>query len=117
MREYLFFVLLSIAVALSLSNAHRLWIRTPINVPLLLLIVSVLVTVPFALAPSYSFTEWTGLLIRLMAFYWALLVLQSQPVRAVVKGTLAALIAGTLIQAGFALVDFTIWGVLLAPYL
>ena len=75
-EEYLFFLLLISSVVVAYKTGHLLWIRTALDVPVLLFIGWVLVTVPFAIDPVYSFGEWRKLVVQIVLFYWALLVLQ-----------------------------------------
>ncbi|MEX5215788.1 MAG: hypothetical protein NW703_16725, partial [Nitrospiraceae bacterium] len=53
--RYLFFSLLLIAVAMRWKEGAPVWIRTPLDLPLLLLLGWILLTVPFSIDPDYSF--------------------------------------------------------------
>ncbi len=100
-------------------------IRTPIDLPLLLLLTWILVTIPFSLNPEYSFGEWRKLVAQCFVFYWAVFVIREisqrrQESRAVrsfswleILGkkchpriVLLGVLIGTLLLSGFALVDF-----------
>ncbi len=74
-QEHLFFLLLAVAVVLCWIQGRTPFIRTPIDVPLLLFLAWVLFTIPFAIDPAYSFSEWRKLAAQVLVFYWAFLVL------------------------------------------
>lgn len=106
-EEYLFFALLLIALLAAWREGLLIWTRTPIDLPLLLFIGWVLVTVPFAIDPAYSFSEWRKLVAQVLVFYWAVLVLRTQrDYRATMRGMLAAVALGTAALAIYALTDF-----------
>ena len=75
-EEILFFILLGLALIIGLFQGHELKIRTPIDLPLALLLAWVLLTVPFSLNPEYSFVEWRKLLTQCLVFYWAVYVVR-----------------------------------------
>jgi len=75
-EEHLFFGLFAVALALCWIERKSPWVRSQIDLPLLLFVGWVLFTVPFAIDPAYSFSEWRKLAAQVLLFYWALLVLQ-----------------------------------------
>ena len=100
-------------------------IRTPIDLPLFLLLAWILLTIPFSLNPEYSFVEWRKLLTQCGVFYWAVYVIRkisqrqqggapSLPFKWLegIRGTTHApnvflgVLIGTLLLSGFSLVDF-----------
>jgi len=106
-------------------EGKALRIRTPIDLPLLLLLTWILVTIPFSLNPEYSFEEWRKLVAQCLVFYWAVYVIREisqrrQESRAVrsfpwleifgkkchPRIVLLGVLIGTLLLSGFALVDF-----------
>jgi heptosyltransferase-3/putative inorganic carbon (HCO3(-)) transporter len=104
--EYLFFSLLVLAmVALGLERSF-VRIRTLLDLPLLLFVGWVLLTVPFAIDPTYSFSEWRKLAAKALAFYWAVVVLRTQTNGAVLRGVLLAVVAGTAAMGVYAIGDF-----------
>lgn len=105
-EEYLFFALLLIALATAWCDGKPIWTRTPIDLPLLLFAAWVLLTVPFATNPAYSFAEWRKLVTQVLVFYWALLVLQVREDRVITRQILAALVIGTTVLCAYALADF-----------
>ncbi|HJU06063.1 MAG TPA: hypothetical protein VJ692_13010, partial [Nitrospiraceae bacterium] len=88
--EYVFLALVLTAIVGAWLYGEKVVLRTPLDVPLLLFVGWVLVTVPFATDPAYSFAEWRKLATKILSFYWAFRVLQAQPNRTVTRGILAA---------------------------
>ena len=109
-EEYLFFTLLTIALAVAWLDGRQIWVRTPIDLPLLLFVGWVLMTIPFAIDPAYSFSEWRKLVAQILVFYWAVLVLRAHPDRSVTRGVLTAVVIGTVILCAYALPDFVARG-------
>lgn len=109
-QEYAFFFLL--AVALCLASVERInpWMRTPIDLPLLGFIGWVLCTVPFATDPAYSFSEWGKLVAQVLVFYWAMFVLQRHRRIELSRQIFWAVVVGSIVLSGFALVDFFLRG-------
>src|SRR3989442_4463854 len=105
-EEYLFFTLLATAIAAAWANGRTIWVRTPIDLPLLLFVGWVLLTIPFAIDPSYSFAEWRKLVAQVLVFYWTLLVLREQPKDEIARGILIAVVVGTAVLAAYSLTDF-----------
>ncbi len=125
---YLFFTLLPIAVGAAWLDGKTIWVRTPIDLPLLLFVGWVFLTVPFAIDPAYSFTEWRKLAAKVLMFYWALSVLRMaySPIfspfggegkereeifgRSIIRGVLTAVVLGTAAICAYALADFVASG-------
>ncbi len=125
MEEVLFFVLLGLSVAMVSLEGNDFGIRTPIDLPLCLLLGWILCTIPFSLNPEYSFVEWRKLVAQCLVFYWAVYVIRQISQRQLVEGSgvfikllegisvrkpaemiLLAVLLGTLLLSGFALIDF-----------
>jgi heptosyltransferase-3/putative inorganic carbon (HCO3(-)) transporter len=106
LEEYLFFALLAVALWTGWREKRAVWIRSPIEAPLLLLVGWVLLTVPFATDPWYSFAEWRKLVAQVLVFYWALLVLRARSDGSPTRGVLAAVVIATAVLCAYALVDF-----------
>jgi len=106
LEEYLFFVLLLIALAAAWLESKAIWTRTPIDMPLLLLVAWVLLTVPFATDPAYSFAEWRKLAAQVLVFYWALLVLRTGNNGTTTQAISAAVVLGTAVMGVYTLFDF-----------
>src|SRR3989442_2463502 len=105
-EEYLFFTLLLIALGTAWLDGKRIWVRTPIDLPLLLFVGWVLLTIPIAADPAYSFAEWRKLVAQVLVFYWTLLVLREQPKDEIARGILIAVVVGTAVLAAYSLTDF-----------
>ncbi len=105
-QEYLFFTLLILAIGVSLIEGQTIWIRTPLDWPILLLIGWVLITIPFAVDQAHSFTEWRKLAGRFLVFYWTLLVFQRQRQDQFVLHVSLAVLVGALSISGYAIWDF-----------
>jgi len=105
-EEYMFFVLFTVAVGASWLDGRTVWVRTPLDLPFFLLVVWILVTIPFATDPAYSFAEWRKLVTQMLVFYWALLVVRRYGDGATRRQILAAVVIGTVALSLYALVDF-----------
>ena len=75
-EEILFFTLLGLAIFAGWLEGKNLNVRTPIDLPLLLLLAWVLLTIPFSVNPEYSFVEWRKLAAQYLVFYWAVYVIR-----------------------------------------
>ena len=105
-EEYVFFVLLTLAVAATWLDGRTIWIQTPLDLPFFLLVGWILVTIPFAIDPAYSFTEWRKLITQMLVFYWALLVVRLYGDSMIQRQVLAAVVIGTVVLSLYGLVDF-----------
>jgi heptosyltransferase-3/putative inorganic carbon (HCO3(-)) transporter len=109
-QEYAFFLLLAVALCLAWVERVNPWIRTPIDLPLLGFVGWVLGTVPFATDPAYSFSEWRKLVAQVLVFYWAMFVLRRCRRVELSQQIVWAVVLGSLVLSGFALVDFILHG-------
>ena len=109
-QEYAFFLLLAVALYLAWAEGINPWIRTPIDLPLLGFVGWVLCTVPFATDPAYSFSEWRKLVAQVLVFYWAMFVLRSHRRIELSRKIVWAVVLGSIVLSGFALVDFVLRG-------
>jgi O-antigen ligase len=105
-----FFFLLAVALCLAWVEKINPWVRTPIDLPLLGFVGWVLCTVPFATDPAYSFSEWRKLVAQVLVFYWAMFVLRSHRRIELSRQVFWAVILGSIVLSGFALVDFVLRG-------
>ncbi|MDD9860482.1 MAG: O-antigen ligase family protein [Nitrospira sp.] len=96
-QEYLFFVLLCTAIGVAIFQGNAFWIRSPIDLPLALLVGWILLTIPFSVDPGYSFAEWRKLVAHVLVFYWAMLVLENCVGRDCGRYTIWAMLVGVSI--------------------
>ncbi len=68
--EYGFFVLLAVWILGQLKNGTLKWIKTPLDLPILLYVAWVLICVPLAVDPDYSFGEWRKVVAHFLLFYF-----------------------------------------------
>ncbi len=108
-QEYAFFSLLVMGLSLTWFDRTNPLVRTPIDVPLLGFVGWVLCTIPFAIDPAYSFSEWRKLVAHVLIFYWGTFVLRRYDQdRKLARQVLWAVILGSLALSGYALEEF-IW--------
>lgn len=106
LEEALFFTLLVIALGTAWREGRTMWVRTPVDRPLLLFVGWVLLSIPFATDTAYSFTEWRKVVAQVLVFYWALLILRVHSDEVMIRRILAAVVIGTALLCGYALIDF-----------
>lgn len=109
-QEYVFFVLLAVALCLAWAEKKNPWIPTPVDLPLLGFVTWVLCTIPFATDLAYSFSEWRKLVTHVLVFYWVLFVLRNYRSINLLQQIVWAVVLGSLVLSGFALVDFALRG-------
>jgi putative inorganic carbon (hco3(-)) transporter len=109
-EEYLFFTLFVIAVGAAWREGRTMWFRTPVDLPLLLFVGWVLLTVPFAIDSGYSFAEWRKFIAHVLLFYWSTAVLEVYGGQRWFRGVMWAIVSGSIILSGYALVDFLLQG-------
>jgi len=109
-QESAFFFLLAVGLCLAWVERINPWIRTPIDLPLLGFVGWVLCTVPFAADLAYSFSEWRKFVAQVLVFYWAMFVLRSHRRTELSRQIIWAVVLGSLVLSGFALVDFVLHG-------
>jgi len=106
-QEYFFFTMLTLALGTAWWEGSSAWVRTPLDIPLVLFSGWILLSVPFATDPWYSLGEWRKLTAQMLVFYWVLLVVSKQASRdVVVRRVLAAMVVGTLLLCSYSLYDF-----------
>ena len=109
-QESAFFLLLAVALCLAWVERVNPWIRTPIDLPLLGFVGWVLCTVPFATDPAYSFSEWRKFVAQVLVFYWAMFVLHGHRRIDLSRQIFWAVVLGSFVLSGYALVDFILRG-------
>jgi len=106
LEELLFFTLLVIALGTAWRDGRTMWVRTPVDLPLWLFVGWVLLTIPFATDPAYSFAEWRKVVTQVLVFYWAMLIFRVHNDEVMMRRILAAVVIGTALLCGYALIDF-----------
>ena len=76
--EYVFIGLLVIWIIQNLKYREFQWVRTPLDFPILVYLVWILFTVPFAFDSDYSFNEWRKALPRFLLFWFVVNVVRSR---------------------------------------
>jgi heptosyltransferase-3/putative inorganic carbon (HCO3(-)) transporter len=109
-QEYAFAVLLVAALSFAWVEKINPHARTRLDVPLMAFVAWVLFTVPFAIDPSYSFSEWRKVVAHLLVFYWAMFVLRVHAHHKPTHRVLLAVVLGSLALSLFALQDFVVRG-------
>jgi len=110
LEEIIFFTLLVLALGMAWVDKRAIWIRTPIDLPLLLFIGWVLLSIPFAIDPAYSFGEWRKLMASVLVFYWVLLIMQNKSNKVIYLILLGTVVIGIVVQCSYALIDFVAQG-------
>lgn len=106
LQEHAVIILFVLALGMCWLEKVNPWIKTPLDVPVVLFITWVLCTIPFATDPSYSLAEWKKFVAQVGAFYWALLVLHRRRRAELPRHILWAMVAGGSLLALYALIDF-----------
>jgi putative inorganic carbon (hco3(-)) transporter len=109
-QEYAFFILLTLGLAFAWMEKINPYVRTHLDLPLFGFVGWVLLTVPFAVDPAYSFSEWRKLVAHIFVFYWAMFVLRLHGDVEPVRRVLLAIVLGSLALSLFALEDFLLRG-------
>lgn len=105
-QEHAIIILIVLSLAMCAVEKVSPWIRNPLDLPLWLFIAWVLMTVPFATDPAYSFAEWKKFVAQAGVFYWSLLVLHRCREQNLSHQILLSLVLGGTILAVYALMDF-----------
>jgi len=92
--EYGFFVLLFVWILGQLKNGTLKWIKTPLDIPILLYVAWVLICVPLAVDPDYSFGEWRKVVAHFLLFYF---VVQTVKTKHQMYSVFLAVIAGMVV--------------------
>lgn len=92
--EYGFFVLLFAWILGQLKNGTLKWIKTPLDIPILLYVAWILICVPWAVDPDYSFGEWRKVVAHFLLFYF---VVQTVKTKHQMYSVFLAVIAGMVV--------------------
>jgi O-antigen ligase/polysaccharide polymerase Wzy-like membrane protein len=113
-QEYLFLSLAVMAGAVAYGRHRPLLMPSALNLPIALWLGWIFLSVPFALDPAYSFGEWRKVVVKVLWFYWALLVLRNTEYKDMEGKVLTAVALGALGLCGYALFDFVSRGGILS---
>ena len=105
-QERVSILLLLVALCFAWVKKINPYVRTPLDVPLIAFAGWVLLTIPFAIDPGYSFSEWRKLIAHVLVFYWAMFVLRLNGDSGSARKILFAVVLGSLALSIFALQDF-----------
>ncbi len=105
-QEYLFFALLVAAVGVAVCQGSAVWVRSPVDLPVALLVGWILITIPFSIDPATSFAEWRKLVAHVLVFYWALLVLKNRADRDYWRYVIRAMLVGVATMSLYAMMVF-----------
>lgn len=100
--EYIFIGIFVFWAILKVRNKDFGFIRTPLDLPILLFISWVLLTVPFAFDPSYSFTEWRKTILKFLMFYFVVNAIDDE---SQVKKILIAFVSGIVLMSVFGIFE------------
>jgi O-antigen ligase/polysaccharide polymerase Wzy-like membrane protein len=117
LQEYLFLSLAVMGWAVAYGEHRRLLAPSPLNLPIALWLGWILLSVPFALDPAYSFGEWRKVVVKVLWFQWALLVLRNSDYKDMEGKVLTAVAIGSLGLCSYAVVDFVLRGGMLSDRL
>lgn len=112
-QEYIFFSLLVASLVTAWKQGRLMLVPTLLDRPLLFFIGWVLLTVPFAVDPLYSFTEWRKLIAQGLLFYWTIFALRLFGHPHMVRYISLAVAGGTAVIALNAVMGFVQLGGLL----
>jgi putative inorganic carbon (hco3(-)) transporter len=106
LQEYLFLSLLLTGCATAFRERRPIVTASRLNIPIVLWLGWILLSVPFAIDPSYSFAEWRKVVVKVLWFYWTMLVLRNTKYDDMDGKVLAAVAAGSCALCMYALLDF-----------
>ena len=105
--EYFFIGLLVFWIGVKIRNRDFRFVRTPLDLPILFFIVWILVTIPFAFEPGYSFAEWRKTLLQILMFYFVVNVINNE---GQVKKILLAFVSGIVLMSLFGIMEHIVKG-------
>ena len=109
-QERVFFLLFVVAIGFAWVEKIKPHVRTRLDIPLIAFMSWVLLTIPFAIDPAYSFSEWRKFVASILVFYWAMFVLRVRADEEPTRKILFVVVLGSLALSMFALQDFVLRG-------
>jgi len=98
-----FFVLLFVWILVQLKNGTLTWIKTPLDMPILLYVTWALICVPLAVDLDYSFGEWRKVVAQILLFYF---VVQTVKTKHQMYSVFLAVIAGVVVLSVGEFIDY-----------
>ena len=105
--EYLFVGLLILWGSVKWSRRDFHFVRTPLDLPILLFLVWIVATIPFSVDPSYSLTECRKTVSKILMFYFVVNVVRNEQD---VRQILLAFMVGVGSLSAFGIVDYVASG-------
>jgi len=109
-EERAFFALLVVTICFAVAEKVTPYVRSRLDIPLLAFTSWVLLTVPFAIDPAYSFAEWRKFVAHVLVFYWAMFILRVRSDADPSRKILFVIVMGSLALLILALEDFVLRG-------
>lgn len=115
--EHAFFILLGLWVWTSWKDGTFHWTKSTLDLPIGLFLVWVLVTIPWATDPVYSFHEWRKTIAQILIFYFVInTVKNDDQIAKVIMGAVAGTVGLSLLESwhfwskGWSLLDMAVRG-------
>lgn len=100
--EYFFVGLLVAWFGVRIHRRDFHFVRTPLDLPIVLFVVWVALTIPFSVDPEYSFAEWRKTVLQISMFYFVVNVVSNEKD---VRHVLYAFMLGVIALSAFGIVD------------
>lgn len=105
--EYLFIGMLILWGSVKVSRQDFHFVRTPLDLPILLFLVWIAATIPFSVDPTYSLTEWRKTVSKILMFYFVVNVVRNEQD---VRRILLAFMVGVVSLSAYGIVDYVARG-------
>ncbi|MDA1302856.1 MAG: O-antigen ligase family protein [Nitrospirae bacterium] len=105
--EYFFVGLLILWVGVKVRNRDFHLVRTPLDLPIFFFLAWILITIHFAVDPSYSFGEWRKTVLQILMFYFVVNVVKKEKY---VRQIIFAFLLGVFLWSGVGIVDHLVRG-------
>ena len=105
--EYFFVGLLLAWFGVKIHNRDFHFVRTPLDLPILLFVIWIATTIPFSIDPAHSFTEWRKTVLKILMFYFVVNVVNNETH---VRHILYAFMLGVISLSAFGIVDHVVRG-------
>src|SRR6188768_506739 len=109
-QEHVFFLFFVVTIAVAWVEKVNPYVRTRLDIPLIAFVSWVLLTIPFAIDPAYSFSEWRKFVASILVFYWTMFVLRVRADEEPTRKILFVVVLGSFVLSILALEDFILRG-------